>query len=283
MNAEFTLSAFGDEISDDLAEQLDTLLDLDIHHLELRGVWGKNVLELTNDEVTAIAEACEARNVSVSAIGSPIGKSPIDVPAQNDVDKLKRAFEIGQALGAYRIRVFSFYPPLGTAYEAWDSYLDVAADRLSLLADVAENAGFTLLLENEKDIVGDTIKRCHGLLEAVSSAHLRFAWDPANFVQVGESAPTADGWPLLGPYVAHVHVKDALASGEVRPAGQGDGQVGLLLDKLRDSGYAGFLALEPHLEVAGHSSGFSGVAGMSRAAGILRRLMREHQILEKTC
>jgi hypothetical protein len=42
---------------------------------------------------------------------------------------------------------------------------------------------------------------------------------------------------------------------------------------LKDSGYQGFLALEPHLLVAGHSHGFSGAKGMSRAAGALRHLM----------
>jgi hypothetical protein len=42
----FVLSAFGDEIADDLATQLDLLVAQDIHHLELRGAWGRNVLAL---------------------------------------------------------------------------------------------------------------------------------------------------------------------------------------------------------------------------------------------
>ena len=59
-----------------------------------------------------------------------------------------------------------------------------------------------------------------------------FAWDPANFVQVGELHPTTDGWPLLGSYVSHVHVKDALVNGEVQTAGNGDGEVKQLLERL---------------------------------------------------
>jgi sugar phosphate isomerase/epimerase len=78
-----------------------------------------------------------------------------------------------------------------------------------------------------------------------------------------------------------VHVKDAvLADGSVRAAGEGDGQVPELLIKLRDSGYDGFLALEPHLAIAGHSSGFSGVEGMTYAVQTLRRLMAEHNCEE---
>ena len=36
-------------------------------------------------------------------------------------------------------------------------------------------------------------------------------WDAANFVQVGTTTPTTTAWPLLRDYVAHVHIKDAVA------------------------------------------------------------------------
>ena len=49
MTAEFALSAFGDEIADDLSDQLALLRKLKIGYLELRGVWGKNVLALDDD------------------------------------------------------------------------------------------------------------------------------------------------------------------------------------------------------------------------------------------
>ena len=39
-NASFTISAFGDEIADDLESQLQTLNDLKISCLELRAAWG---------------------------------------------------------------------------------------------------------------------------------------------------------------------------------------------------------------------------------------------------
>ena len=123
--------------------------------------------------------------------------------------------------------------------------------------------------------MGDTIRRCHAIVSAIDSPHLRFLWDPANFVQVGESEPTERGWTLLGPYVGYVHIKDALlVDGSVRAAGEGDGQIPELLDRLRDTGYRGVLSLEPHLTIAGHSSGFSGPAGMSYAASRLRGLLK---------
>lgn len=272
-SATFTLSAFGDEIADDLQVQLQTLRELEIDHLELRGVWGKNVLRLDDAKVARVRQMCAEYGIGVSCIGSPVGKSPIEDPVEREVSNLTRIFQIAEALGTRRVRIFSFYPPDTTSSTHYDAYLAEAIDRLSRLTKLAEREGFDLLLENERDIVGDTPARCHAILSAIDSPHLRFIWDPANFVQVGVARPTERGWSSLGPYTTHVHIKDAvLAGGDVKPAGDGDGQVGELLVKLRDSGYRGFLALEPHLAIAGRAGGFSGVGGMARAVEALRQL-----------
>jgi sugar phosphate isomerase/epimerase len=272
-SASFTLSAFGDEIADDLAEQLRQLRQLEVGYLELRGVWGKNVLHLDDEEVAQVRRLCDQYQMGVSAIGSPIGKSPLADPAHNELDNLDRICQIADALNTRRIRVFSFYPPDLNDDGGYDQYLSDVTARLTLMAEQALVKGVELLLENEKGIVGDTPERCHAILASVNSPHLRFAWDPANFVQVGVSRPTDEAWPLLGEFVAHVHVKDAASDGSVQVAGQGDGQVGELLVALRDRGYQGFLTLEPHLVMAGHSSGFSGASGMAHAVQALRALM----------
>lgn len=280
--ASFTISAFGDEIAPMLADQLAVLRDLHIGHLELRGVWGKNVLTLSDAEAERVQQECADHGIGVSAIGSPIGKSPLADPIEKEVANLERIIAIGEIVGTQRVRIFSFYPPDISTNVHYDQHLDEAAARLTRLAEVAQSAGVQLLLENEKHIVGDTIARCHALLTKVNNPALVFAWDPANFIQVGEVDVTERGWPSLSPYVGYVHIKDSrLADGAVRPAGQGDGQVGELLSHLRDAGYQGFLALEPHLAVAGHSSGFSGPDGMKVAVEALRRLMQMHGCVEQ--
>jgi sugar phosphate isomerase/epimerase len=279
-SATFTLSAFGDEIADDLHEQLQCLRELRIGYLDLRGVWGKNVLHL-DDEVTRVRQICAEQGIAVSCIGSPVGKSPIVDPIEREVSNLTRIFKIAEAVGTRRVRVFSFYPPDTRSNAHYDQYVEEATSRLARLTDLAQQEGFILLLENEKEIVGDTLERCHAILSAIDSTHLRFLWDPANFVQVGVARPTQQGWPLLGAYVGYVHVKDAvLADGSVRAAGEGDGQVLELLSALRCSGYQGFLALEPHLAIAGPSSGFSGASGMTHAVAALRGLLTELDCVE---
>ena len=130
-----------------------------------------------------------------------------------------------------------------------------------------------LLHENEKDIYGDTPERCLDLVESVGSPALRLAWDSANFVQVGVAHPFDDGYAALRPHLEYLQVKDALsATGEVVPAGEGDGQVLLTLTALRDDGYTGFASLEPHLTDADALGGFSGPAAFGRAARAFRTL-----------
>ena len=175
-------------------------------------------------------------------------------------------------LGTQNVRVFSFYPPT----DDFDQYVDDATDRLAALTEKASSQGYQLLLENEKGIVTDTPERCHAVLSAIDSPALRFIWDPANFVQVGVANLTEKYWDLLNGYISLVHIKDALlADGSVKPAGQGDGQVPELLAKLKARGYNGVLALEPHLAIAGHSGGFSGVDGMTLAVKSLRQVMAD--------
>ena len=216
---------------------------------------------------------CDGHGVTVSALGSPIGKSPIEAPVETEVKNLRRVIDIGRQLGTANIRIFSFHPPGDSTSVDYDSYLDSAIDRIGRLVAVAEEEDVTLLLENEKGIVGDTLDRCVKLVEALESEHLVFLWDPANFVQVGEARLTERGWPLLGDRVGYVHIKDCTLDGMVKAAGEGDGQVPELLTELVRCGYKGMLALEPHLAMAGHSSGFSGPDGMAYAVKALRAVM----------
>ena len=110
----------------------------------------------------------------------------------------------------------------------------------------------------------------------VNSPALRFAWDPANFIQVGVEKPIDRGWDGLEPYIGYIHIKDSrLSDRKVTPAGEGDGQVAELLKRLKTMEYQGVLSLEPHLKIAGHSSGFSGRDGMTMAAQALRKLMAQ--------
>ena len=266
------LSGFADEISPDPAEQLATLAAESIAHLELRGAWSVNVADFTAEQVAAFRTAVDGAGVRVSAIGSPVGKIPVGAPLGPELDRLRRVADIAAELGTAIVRVFSFFIPAGDPPER---YRQQVIDRMGALAGIAEDRGLILAHENEKEIYGDTPDRCADVITAVGSPALRATFDPANFVQCGVR-PHSDAYALLRPFLVYLQVKDALAAtGEVVPAGEGDGQLRETLTALRDSGFAGFMSLEPHLAQAGRFGGFSGPEGFRRAAQALNLLLNE--------
>jgi sugar phosphate isomerase/epimerase len=109
----------------------------------------------------------------------------------------------------------------------------------------------------------------------VNSPALRATFDAANFVQCGVR-PFTDAYARLRPHLVYLQVKDALAAtGEVVPAGEGDGQVRETLAALRDSGFEGFMSLEPHLARAGRFGGFSGPEAFTRAVRALKSVLED--------
>jgi sugar phosphate isomerase/epimerase len=268
----FTLSGFADEISPSPDEQLAVLAAESISHLELRSVWSTNVADLDDAQLARFRRALGAARVRVSAIGSPIGKIGLDAPLGPELDRLRRVADIAGELGTKTVRVFSFFIPPGDPPRR---HRQQVIDRMRALASIAEDRGLVLAHENEKEIYGDRPERCADLITAVGSPALRATFDAANFVQCGVR-PHGEAYRLLRPYLVYVQVKDALAAtGEVVPAGQGDGEVRETLSALGNEGFEGYLSLEPHLAAGGRHGGFSGPEGFRRAARALKDLLGE--------
>jgi sugar phosphate isomerase/epimerase len=266
------LSGFADEISPDLDEQLAVLAAESISHLELRSAWSTNVADFDDSQVARLRRELDDAGVRVSAIGSPIGKIGIGAPFEPELDRLRRIADIAAELGTTLVRVFSFFIPPGQDPRV---YRTRVIDRMAALAALAAERGLVLAHENEKEIYGDRPERCADIIVSVGSPALRATFDAANFVQCGVR-PHSDAYELLRPHLVYVQVKDALAAtGEVVPAGQGDGQVRETLGALRDSGFDGYLSLEPHLATAGRFGGFSGPDGFRVASRALKDLLAD--------
>ena len=95
------------------------------------------------------------------------------------------------------------------------------------------------------------------MMETFGGEHFKAIFDFANFVQACQD--TLEAYDLLKDHIAYIHVKDALLeNGNVVPAGFGDGNVEKILFNLFDSGFDGFLSIEPHL------FNFTGFAGLEK-------------------
>ena len=264
------LTGFADEISPDLDEQLAVLAAESLTHLELRSVWSTNVADLDDAQLARFRRQLGESGVQVSAIGSPIGKIDIGAPFAPELERLRRVADVADQLGTNLVRVFSFFMPAGQDPQL---YRTQVIDRMHAFAELAAERGLVLAHENEKKIYGDRPERCADIIATVGSPALRATFDAANFVQCGVR-PHTEAYGLLRPYLVYVQIKDALmATGEVVPVGQGDGEVADTLAALRDSGFEGYLSLEPHLAEAGTFGGFSGPDDFRRACRALKDLL----------
>ena len=77
------LCAFADESSGQIDGQIDALVRNNIPYLEIRGVDGKNVADLTDEEATSVYEKLMKNGLAGWSIGSPLGKVDITVAIGN--------------------------------------------------------------------------------------------------------------------------------------------------------------------------------------------------------
>lgn len=235
------LCAFSDEATNALDGQIAALKRNNIPYMEMRNVNGKNVTELTVDEAKEIRRVLADNGLAVWSLGSPLGKSNVDEPFEKTEELLRHTCELANALGTDKIRMFSFF-------EAYDKR-DEVMDRLRKMVAIADEYNVGLYHENEKDVYGDVAARVVDIMENVPGLH--FIYDPANFLQCGDSAD--DTQRIFAGKIDYYHVKDVIAaSGAIVPAGKGDGKIVNILQTITSDKT---FTMEPHLSIfEGYSS-----------------------------
>lgn len=237
------VSCFADEIDVSVDKQIALLQELGIGWIEFRSGDGKGVADYTEKEAEMLMSRLSANGIRISAVGSPIGKIDITQDFEPHFETYRHIVELAGILDTSFIRMFSFFMPEG---EEPDKFRDEVMRRMDLMVEYAAGRNVVLLHENEKGIYGDSADRCLDLMKLFYGDHFRCTFDFANFVQCGQD--TLEAYEMLRPYISYIHVKDAMReSGDVVPAGTGDGNVAEILNRLDEKGYAGFLSLEPHL------------------------------------
>jgi sugar phosphate isomerase/epimerase len=265
-NIATAITGFADEISPDLSEQFRVMSELDFDGIDLRSGFGKNVLELNEEEVDEVVRLTTAAGLTVHAIGSPVNK--VFASEENrpgEMRKLELAIAVAKRCGTRRIRIFS--PETAD----WEVARPWMAEQVAL----ARASDVVLLHENDGYFFGATPENSRKLFEEFGGEHFRAAFDFANTVLIG-FRPLQDWFPWILPHLDTLHMKDAI-EGEKRvvPVGEGDGQIVETLQYLVAEGWRGPLTLEPHLASAGPTGGFSGVSEFQRAAAALRKVLAQ--------
>lgn len=229
------LAAFSDEADSSILGQIQALKRNGLNLTELRTVEGKNVSILTEEESKEYKKIFDDNGVNVWSIGSPLGKVDINVDFKAYSETIKKVCNTANVFDTKRIRMFSFF----NAYENRNKVIDY----LSQMVEIANEYGVYMCHENEKEIYGDNLERVQDIMNSVKG--LKFVYDPANYLQVGEMADnTLDA---LHDKTDYFHIKDVISqTGELVPAGYGDGKIEKLIEMINSDKV---LTLEPHLAV----------------------------------
>jgi sugar phosphate isomerase/epimerase len=261
MTPKLRIAAITDEFTSDLPAALDAMQRIGMTGAELRVISGRNIVDLTDDELKKARDEVRARNMQVISIASPIlkcvlpGVPEVDTRFQQDVFASKhtfddqtrlgeRAFQIAKMMNARVIRVFSYWRSVEP-----DRCFDGVVKALTELADKAAKQDLIIGLENEHACNIGTAVESAKVLNAVKHPNLKLVWDPANAMVGGEN-PFPQGYKALPvDRIVHVHAKDCHMEGHKPiwgPLGTRSvdwkGQVAALLK----DGYQGWLSLETH-------------------------------------
>ena len=266
------LSAFADEVTEDFLAQVQFLAGEKVGHIEPRFVNKKNIMDLTKGELDEARTMIRDHGLKVSAIGSPIGKVKLDEPFEPHLDKFKHAVDLALFFETPFIRMFSYYAPEGKDI---NDYREQVMERMAAKVEVLADADVTMVHENEAHIYGHTAKNCVDLVETIDSPKLRLVYDPANFVWGEKMTNNVEVcWPVMKPYVVHIHIKDwKLGAADVGSIpGEGDGQIRELLAELAAINYDGCMTMEPHLQLGGQFGGTTGPELFSKAISAVREI-----------
>ncbi len=261
MTPRLPIAAITDEFSPRLNEALPLMQEIGMSGAELRVIDGKNILDLTADELKRARDLLEEANLPVVAIASPLLKCvlepgpALDTRFERDVFASKhtladqprlaeRALEIARFFGARIIRVFSYWRTTEP-----ERCREAVARALDQLAAAAAGESIVIGLENEHACNVATGAETASLLRLVANKNLMVVWDPANALVAGET-PFPGGYEHLPKdRIVHVHAKDCQMRGgqpEWGPLGTRHVLWKEQIGRLLADGYTGYLSLETH-------------------------------------
>ena len=242
------LTGFADEIDDIFENQLKGLKENGIEYIEIRGVNGKSISVLNQNELDEAKKLLDAYKIKVSAIGSPIGKVKITDDFDEHLKVFDNVLNAALTLETKYIRIFSFFiPEIDRINNNYAKYRTEVMRRLKVLAERASKNNLILCHENEREIYGESPEMCLDLIQYFKGG-IKFIFAPANFIAGGFN-PYPDAYNLLADHIEYMHIKDADETG-IFPAGYGKGRIKeILSDLIINRKFDNFLSIEPHLSI----------------------------------
>lgn len=275
----FKVGVISDEVSQDFKHALEVISRLGATHVEIRDVWGKNILNLGDSELNEVKRLVREYGLEISNIDSPAFKIYIndEESYRRHIEVVKRAVELTKRLDLGYTRIFTFW---------WqDSLRNVMGklkEKFTPVIDIAEREGVYLVVENEYSCTVGTGAEARALVDALGSRYIRVLWDPGNAFFARER-PYPDGYSMVRGLIMHIHVKDAVVENghfSWRPIGKGMIDYRGQFKALIEDGYDGVVSLETHYvppsssKEEGTVESFNGIVGILSELGVADKVLR---------
>lgn len=270
----FKIAVISDEISQDFDHACSVISkDFGLQWVELRGMWGKNLQNLSDDEIDRARKIMAQYGLRATDIASPLYKtdwpgaprskfSPkkanetfdsfkADFQFKQQQEVLERSIALAKKFDTDLVRCFDFY-----RLDDVKPYRAAINEKLREAADFCGKQGVRLVLENEFECNTATGREAAATLAEVKSPHLMLNWDPGNAVRAGELDAFPTAWELLPKQrIGHCHVKNAEKGqdGKIGWAPVDEGYIDWTAQfrALARTGYRGAVSLETHWRGAG--------------------------------
>jgi sugar phosphate isomerase/epimerase len=200
-------------------------------------------------EVSATCAGFEGEDYSTIA---SIRRTGGYAPDETFEERFRQTCRVGDLTAKLGVRMFTVHVGF-IPEDAADPKYAVMLERVGRVADALDEKAVTLTLETGQE----TARTLAGFLNDLGRDNVKINFDPGNMILYGVGPP-AEALHELRPYVAHLHVKDALWSdrpgvdwGAEVPVGTGDADIPRVISKLRAGGYAGPLIIERETGRAG--------------------------------
>ena len=266
------VSILSDEISRDPLSACELAAEWGLRHLEFRTYMKSRApRDMSDSDMAAVARAASDFGLDFPSVSPGLFKVRMDDPTigEHRGTFRQRCFDLAEALGASTVVAF---PPVRAEGHDWSDWPAQVVDDLRETAELAQQRGMTIALENEPVCYAGTGQTLAALLEEVNHPALRANWDPGNHCSATREDFRA-GYAALRGKLAHCHVKDCMwdANGNRRTVPPGEGSVDWLgqLQALVADGYDGLLVLETHFQpkIAGSRACFERICELLRQVG----------------
>lgn len=221
-------SAIGDQVSQDIDNQIDILHHLGFKYIEIRKISNRFIYEYSYESIQKISKKLTDTGMRCSCVSTDIGK-------RGDVNfaYFFKCIDYAKILHAPYVRVFGYF-------------FTKQRQQINYALKYAENANILLLVENE---YGTNIQTPADIANLFNEfGNLRLLFDAGNAYRSGMHYIMF--FKTVYTYISYIHLKDIRLDNSKQigtSIGKGKLEVLQMINDLSLSNYSGFLSLEPYV------------------------------------